>query len=154
MSTQVKAYQCLMDNRVINKRMISDPIILECRITEPFNVMDPEIFVEDVEGISGCNYFTIDRRKYFKSKITKVSNGMVRIKLHEDVLSTWMPYLSIKGKITNASQAASDYIDLDYLCEIPTKISRVAITNGYEEVLTDPAIIVQSPLPSEDNPNS
>lgn len=153
MSTQVKAYQCLMDNRVINKRMISNPIIVECRITQPFDVVNPEIFVEDINGISGCNYFTIDQRKYFKSGITKTSNGMVRIKLHEDVLSTWMPYLSIKGKITKASQLATEYIDLDYLCEVPTKISRIAITNSYEEVLTDPAIIVQSPLPCEDAPS-
>ena len=154
MSTQVKAYHTIMDNRVINKRMVSSPIITECRITDPFDVVNPEIFVEDIEGISGCNYFTIDQRKYFRSQVRKVSNGMVRIKLHEDVLSTWMPFVTVKGKITNATQAVSDHIDLDYLCEVPTKISRIAITNGYEEVLTDPAIIVQSPLPCEDKPST
>lgn len=154
MSMQVKGYAYADDPRVVNKRMTSQPIVLECRITDPSDVVNPVLFLTVADGIENCNYFTLGQRKYFKTGQTRMSNNMIKIRLHEDILSTWMPFVHVHGKILNATQNPHLEIDQGYLRDVDTKISRVRISNAYEEVTNYPAIIIQSPLPAEDKPST
>jgi len=155
MSIQVKAYHYFGDPRVINKHMApGEPLTIECRITDPTDVMNPVLLVSDANSIEKYNYFTLGQRKYFKTGVTKVHNKMLKIRLHEDVLSTWMPYMQIYGKITNASMIDKYFLDQNYMKDVDHKISRLRISNNYEEVKTDPAIIIQSPLPTQDKLSS
>lgn len=156
MSIQVKAYVYTGDPRVINKHMTGNPLELECRITDPMNIMDPELFVQNANNIENYNYFTIGQRKYFKVTATKTHNNLIRIKLHEDVLSSWMPHVTVYGKILNASKTVSDEIDQGYITDVDTKISRIAFHNDFTGSVGEsgdrPIIIIQCPLPTKDEP--
>lgn len=153
MAVRVKAYVYKDDNRVINKQMYGTAKVIECRVTDPQDIMNPELILNKVEGIENYNYFTVKNRKYFKTGLVEMNSNIVKIRLHEDVLSTWMPFVDVKGKILNATKTSNEYIDLGIPTEIDSKIVRLAIHNSYEEVTNDPAIIVQSPLPTTSDPN-
>ena len=153
MAIRVKAYKYDGDNRVINKQMATQATTIECRITDPQDIMNPELILEKINDINTLNYFTIGNRKYFKTGLVEMNNKMVKIRLHQDVLSTWMPFVNIKGKILNATKITNEYIDLGIPLEIYTKIVRVPIHSKYEELRSDPAIILQSPLPTTSDPN-
>lgn len=153
MAVQVKCYKYNDDPRVIDKSPTFVKSI-ECRIVEPFDVMDPTLIVDATDDISECNYFTVENRKYLKAGLVKTANKINRLKLHEDVLSTWMPRVWVVGTITHASQIVSEDVDQGYLTDVNRKISRIRISNGYEELTDDPMIIVQCPLPTITKPST
>lgn len=153
MAVQVKCYKYNDDPRVIDKSPTFVKSI-ECRVVDPFDVVDPTLLVDATDDISECNYFTVESRKYFKAGLVKTANKMNRLKLHEDILSTWMPRVWVVGTITNASQIISEDVDQGYLTDVNRKISRIRISNGYEELSDDPIIIIQCPLPTITKPST
>ena len=76
----------------------------------------------------------------------KESNRSLRITLHEDVLSTWLPRVYVIGEINNASKIVSENMKQDYDLDVNKKMSRIRISNAYEEITSNPITIVQSPL--------
>ena len=145
MAVEVKCCIYNGDPRIIDKK----PTLvksLECRFTDPIDMTNPLIFVEYSKEIERCNYFVINFRKYFKVKMIKESNRSLRITLHEDVLSTWLPRVYVIGEINNASKIVSENMIQDYDLDVNRKMSRIRISNAYEEITSNPITIVQSPL--------
>lgn len=145
MAVEVKCCIYNDDPRIIDKK----PTLvksLECRFTDPTDMTNPSIFVEHSKEIERCNYFVINFRKYFKVKMIKESNRSLRITLHEDVLSTWLPRVYVIGEINNASKIVSENMKQDYDLDVNRKMSRIRISNAYEEITSNPITIVQSPL--------
>ena len=147
MATEIKCAIYNGDLRVVNKKPTLVKSI-ECRITEPLDVLKPIILLNEDDDILKCNYFVIGHRKYFKVKLQRTPNKMLRIELNEDVISTWLPLVTIDGHITHASEIISENVEQDYLLDVNRIISRIVISNDYENVTSDPAIIAQCPLPS------
>ena len=147
MAVEVKCCVYLGDPRVIDKK----PTLVKsisCKITESTDNLDPVIYIAYDSDIEKCNYFVIGHKKYFKVKLTNESNIRCRIKLHEDVVSTWVPRVNIKGIIYNSQNYLLTDVDQGFVTEVKHKISRIKISNNYENVTNRPAIIVQSPLQS------
>lgn len=147
MAVQIKCCKYDGDPRVIDKSP-SLIITLEARIPEPFNVTDPELFLDNTTGVEDCNYFVINFRKYFKVSQKKVSNKMIRIKLHEDVISTWLPKVYVTGIIAHASEIVSDNVDQGYLTDVNRIISRVRFTTEHGPIRDNPLYVVQVARPS------
>lgn len=147
MAVEVKCAIYNGDPRVINKSTTLVKSVM-CKMTDPTDIMDPVIILNKDNSIVSCNYFVIGHRKYFKVREIRTSNNIIKIVLHQDVLSTWLPRVVIKGMIYNASETVSNDLVQDFVLESYRRISRVKISNEYEEVTSDPAIIVQSPLPT------
>ena len=145
MAVEVKCCIYNNDPRIIDKKPTLVKSI-ECRFTDPTDMTNPSIFVEYSKEIERCNYFVINFRKYFKVKMIKESNRSLRITLHEDVLSTWLPRVYVIGEINNASKIVSENMKQDYDLDVNRKISRIRISNAYEEITSNPITIVQSPL--------
>ena len=147
MAVEVKCCKYNGDPRVIDKKpeLIKT---LQCRMTEDQDVINPIIYVSNEDDIIDCNYFVIGFRKYFKIKDIRKAGNRIGIKLHEDVLSTWMPRVNVTGYILRASEIYSRGLKQDYEKLAMRKISRIRINNEYGEITSNPAIIVQSPLPS------
>lgn len=147
MAVEVKCCIYNGDVRVINKKPTEQKTI-NCRITEESDVVDPAIYINNEDDVSNCNYFVIGYRKYFKVGQSRVSGNRIRIRLHEDIISTWLPRVDVKGYISNASYIRSNDILQDYQLRVNRKISRLTFTNQYGEISNGhPAVIVQSPLP-------
>lgn len=147
MAIEVKCCVYLGDPRVIDKK----PTLvksLECKFTESTDNLDPIIFISYDKDIEKCNYFVIGHKKYFKVKLTNERSIRCRIKLHEDVISTWVPRVNIKGLIYNSQNYLLTDVDQGFVTEVKHRISRIKIPNNYGEVTSNPAIIVQSPLQS------
>lgn len=143
MAVQVKCAIYDGDPRVIDKQpTLKDT--LECRIVDPHNVVDPTLKLTRTDNIKNCNYFVIGFRKYFKTKEVNISNNIVLITLHEDVISTWLPRVHVKGIITTASEYVSENVEQDYLIEVDSHISRIAFSNNYIDLQGQPLIVVQS----------
>lgn len=147
MAVEVKCCKYNGDPRVINKKpeLIKT---LQCRMTEDQDVINQVIYVGNEGDIIDCNYFVIGFRKYFKVKDIRRAGNRIGIMLHEDVLSTWMPKVNVTGYISRASEIYSPGLNQDYEKLTMRKISRIRIDNGYGSITGNPAIIVQSPLPS------
>lgn len=147
MAVEVKCCKYNGDPRVINKKpeLIKT---LQCRMTDDQDVINQIIYVNNDSDIIDCNYFVIGFRKYFKVKDVRRAGNRIDIMLHEDVISTWMPKVNVKGYISRASEIYSPGLNQDYEKLTMRKISRIKINNEYSEILSNPAIIVQSPLPS------
>lgn len=147
MATEIKCAIYNDDLRVVNKKPTLVKSVV-CRITEPLDVLNPVILLNEDNDILKCNYFVIGHRKYFKVKLQRTPNKMLRIELNEDVISTWLPLVTIDGSITNASEIISENADQDYLLDVDRIISRIILGNNYENVTSEAAIIVQCPFPS------
>lgn len=147
MATEIKCAIYNGDVRVINKK----PILIKseiCRITNPLDILNPVIIINADDEILKCNYFVIGHRKYTKIKHVLTSNNILKIHLNEDVISTWIPRVTITGNITHATEIISNNIDQNYLLDVNRIISRIKISNDYENVTGDAAIIAQCPLPT------
>lgn len=146
MAVEVKCCNYNGDPRVIDKKpqLIKT---LECRITDPSEVVNPRILLTYTKEIERCNYFVIGFRKYFKETETKYNSRMIEISLHEDVLSTWMPRVYVIGIISNATEIVSEDVQQDYLLDAHRRISRIIAhgNNDGGDVLSDHVIVVQSP---------
>lgn len=152
MAVEVKCAVYRGDPRVIDKKpeLIKS---LECRIVKPFDIINPTIIIENDKNVENCNYFVIEKRKYFKAGEKKLGNKMLEIILHEDVLSTWMPKVFIVGAISNASEIVSENMKQNYPLDINTKISRILFANNkFNTVTNNPIVIVQSPQTSINEP--
>lgn len=147
MATEIKCAIYNGDLRVVNKKPTLVKSV-ECRITEPLDVLNPTIVLNEDDDILKCNYFVIGHRKYFKVKFHRTPNKMLKIELNEDVISTWLPLVTIDGHITHASEIISENVDQDYLLDVNRIISRIALSTNYGTVDSDPAIIAQCPFPS------
>lgn len=147
MAVEVKCCKYNGDPRVINKKpeLIKT---LQCRMTDDQDVINQVIYVNNDGDIIDCNYFVIGFRKYFKVKDIRKAGNRIGIMLHEDVISTWMPKVNVTGYISRASEIYSPGLNQDYEKLTMRKISRIRINNEYSEITSNPAIIVQSPLPS------
>ena len=148
MAVEIKCCKLAEDPRVINKTPIT-VASLECRIVNEQDTMNPVVYINNDNIIINCNYFVIGFRKYFKVKETRVSGNRIRLQLHQDVLSTWLPKVTIRGLVSKGCPIWDFNPDLhqDYTMEVKKRISRIKINNNYGEVTSKPAIIVQSPLP-------
>lgn len=147
MAIEVKCSVYNGDDRVIDKK----PTLLKtlsCKITNPQDILNPELLLLYDKVIDKSNYFVIGHRKYFKVKQVRQSANMVKLFLKEDVYSTWIPRCNIKGIINYASVIMSENTKQDYLIDENVNISRIKIGNNYEEVTSDPILIVQCPLPT------
>lgn len=147
MAVQVRCCIYNGDPRVINKTP-TEVISLNCRMTDDFDTIKPVIYISNELGVSDCNYFVIGFRKYFKVKDIRKAGKRIGIMLHEDILSTWMPKVNVKGYISRASEIYSPGLNQDYEKLTRRKISRIKINNEYGQITGNPAVIVQSPLPS------
>lgn len=148
MAVQVKCCIYNNDPRIIDKR----PTLiktLECRITDPMNMVDPIIFLEYSKEVEKCNYFVINFRKYFKVKLMKESNRSLRISLHEDVVSTWLPRVYVVGEIVNASKITSEDVEQKFLLNSNKHISRILANEFIGPVDDEPITIIQSPQPTK-----
>lgn len=146
MAVQVKCCIYNNDPRIIDKK----PTLiktLECRITDPTDMVNPSIFIEYSKEIEKCNYFVINFRKYFKVKLVKESNRSLRIYLHEDVLSTWLPRVYVIGEINNASKIISEDVEQKFLLNSNKHISRILANEFVGPPVKEPVTIIQSPQP-------
>lgn len=151
MGVQIKCCTYDDDPRIINKKPILVKTLI-CRITDPTDMINPVILINNVDGLEKCNYFVIGFRKYFKVGERKTNSRRLRLFLHEDVLSTWMPRIYVVGIISNASNVISGEIQQNFLLEAKKRVSRVKINNSYGELSKDPVVIVQSPQASVQKP--
>lgn len=153
MGVEVKCCVYNGDPRVIDKKPTLVKSIV-CRIPEPTNVVDTELLLTNTEDIERCNYFVIGFRKYFKDREIKTSSKMIRVMLHEDVISTWIPRVYIIGMISNASDIISKNVEQKYLLDSNKLVSRIAIRNGPGDVTNRHVIVVQSPQGWDNKPTS
>lgn len=61
-------------------------------LKESTSIIDPVIVIEgDLSAFTGCNYMQIETfgRSYFVNNIRSISNGLIEISAHVDVLSTY-----------------------------------------------------------------
>lgn len=61
-------------------------------LKESTSIIDPVIVIEgDLTAFTGCNYMRIETfgRSYFVNNIRSISNGLIEISAHVDVLSTY-----------------------------------------------------------------
>ena len=61
-------------------------------LKESTSIIDPVIVIEgDLTAFTGCNYMKIETfgRSYFVNNIRSISNGLIEISAHVDVLSTY-----------------------------------------------------------------
>ena len=151
MATEVKCAIYKGDPRVIDKKTTLVKS-LECRIVDPFNVVDPSIIITNDNSVENCNYFVIGFRKYFKVGEFKTSNKMLKIRLHEDVLSTWMPKVYVVGTISNASEIISENMKQDYPMDVNKRVCRIKIDNLYDQVRSKPIVVVQTSQPIINKP--
>lgn len=147
MAVNIKCARYDGDPRVIDKNTTLIKT-LTCRVYNEAEVVNPLIIVNNDSDVENCNYFTIGFRKYFKVKEYKINNKVLRIQLHEDVLSTWMPRVYVIGNITVASKLISENIPQKFFLDANKKISRISFQNDYGEITSEPIVIVQSPLSS------
>ena len=151
MATEVKCAVYEGDPRVIDKKTALVKS-LECRIVDPLDVVDPTIIITNDNSVENCNYFVIGFRKYFKVDEFKTANKMLRIRLHEDVLSTWLPKVFVVGTISNASEIISENMQQDYPKDVNKRVCRIKMTNAFDQVRTAPIIVVQTSQPRVDKP--
>lgn len=146
MAVQVKCCIYNNDPRIIDKKpnLIKT---LECRMTDPTDMVNPSIFIEYSKEVEKCNYFVINFRKYFKVKLVKESNRSLRIYLHEDVLSTWLPRVYVIGEINNASKIISEDVEQKFLLNSNKYISRILANEFVGPPIEEPVTIIQSPQP-------
>ena len=152
MAVQVKCAKYTGDPRVIDKKPTLMDTLL-CKITDPCDMFEPSILLTRTDKTKECNYFVIGFRKYFKVKEINESNNMVTIKLHEDVLSTWLPRCTVKGILNKISTDHTPYMDQGYPVETRYHLSRLKIINSYADLNNErPLIVVQSSSGREDKP--
>ena len=61
-------------------------------LKESTSIIDPLIVIEgDLSAFTGCNYMAVESfgRSYFVNNIRSISNGLIEISAHVDVLSTY-----------------------------------------------------------------
>lgn len=61
-------------------------------LKESTSIIDPVIVIEgDLSAFTGCNYMVVESfgRSYFVNNIRSISNGLIEISAHVDVLSTY-----------------------------------------------------------------
>lgn len=81
----------LSDNRKLDKE-INDITSLSGTFKSATSIIDPVIVVQaDLSTLKNCNYMTIEEfgRKYYVTNIRSISNDLVEISGHVDVLSTY-----------------------------------------------------------------
>lgn len=151
MATEVKCAIYKGDPRVIDKKTTLVKS-LECKIVDPFDVVNPTIIITNDNSVENCNYFVIGFRKYFKLDEFKTSNKMLKIRLHEDVLSTWLPKVYVVGTISNASEIISENMQQNYPMDVNKRVCRIKIDNAYDQVRNKPIIVVQTAQPTIKKP--
>ena len=151
MATEVKCAVYKGDPRVIDKKTTLVKS-LKCRIVDPLDIVNPTIIITNDKSVENCNYFVIGFRKYFKVDEFKTSNKMLQIRLHEDVLSTWMPKIYVVGTISNASEIISENMQQNYPMDVNKRVCRIKINNAYDQVRGNPIIVVQTPQPIVNKP--
>ena len=151
MATEIKCAVYEGDPRVIDKKTTLVKS-LERRIVDPLDVVNPTIIIPNDSSVENCNYFAIGFRKYFKVDEFKTANKMLRIRLHEDVLSTWLPKVFVVGTISNASEIISENMQQDYPKDVNKRVCRIKMTNAFSPVRTAPIIVVQTSQPRVDKP--
>ena len=91
MSFNIKLQSNTSDIRKLDKE-ISDILSLDGVLREQTSIIDPVIRVEaDLSDLTRCNYMTIDAfgRSYFITDIKSITDTIVEISGHVDVLSTY-----------------------------------------------------------------
>lgn len=91
MSFTITLQTNLSDIRKVSKS-ITDLMSLDGVLRERTSIIDPVIIVEaSLDDLKKCNYMTIDAfgRKYFVNDIRSVTDKLVEISGHVDVLSTY-----------------------------------------------------------------
>lgn len=81
----------LSDNRKLDKD-VATIMTVTGNFKNPTSILNPVIVIEaDLSALTKCNYMTIDTfgRKYFITDIRSISNNLVEITGHVDVLSTY-----------------------------------------------------------------
>ena len=81
----------LSDNRKLDKD-VSEIMTVTGSFKSATSILNPVIVIEaDLSELTNCNYMTIDTfgRKYFITDIRSISNDLVEITGHVDVLSTY-----------------------------------------------------------------
>ena len=151
MATEVKCAVYKGDPRVIDKKTTLVKS-LKCRIVDPLDIVNPTIIITNDKSVENCNYFVIGFRKYFKVDEFKTSNKMLQIRLHEDVLSTWMPKVYVVGAVSNASEIISENMQQNYPMDVNKRVCRIKINNAYDQVRGKPIIVVQTPQPIVNKP--
>ena len=151
MATEVKCAVYKGDPRVIDKKTTLVKS-LKCRIVDPLDIVNPTIIITNDKSVENCNHFVIGFRKYFKVDEFKTSNKMLQIRLHEDVLSTWMPKVYVVGTISNASEIISENMQQNYPMDVNKRVCRIKINNAYDQVRSNPIIVVQTPQPIVNKP--
>ena len=151
MATEVKCAIYKGDPRVIDKKTILVKS-LKCKIVDPLDIVNPTIIITNDNSVENCNYFVIGFRKYFKLDEFKTSNKMLKIRLHEDVLSTWMPKVYVVGTISNASEIISENMNQNYPMDVNKRVCRIKIDNAYDQVRSKPIIVVQTSHPIINKP--
>ena len=146
MATEVKCAIYKGDPRVIDKKTILVKS-LKCKIVDPLDIVNPTIIITNDNSVENCNYFVIGFRKYFKLDEFKTSNKMLKIRLHEDVLSTWLPRVYVVGTISNASEIISENMHQNYPMDVNKRVCRIKIDNAYDQVRSKPIIVVQTSQP-------
>lgn len=151
MATEIKCAIYEGDPRVIDKKtkLIKS---LECKIVDPLDVVDPTIIITNDESVEKCNYFVIGFRKYFKVDEFKTPNKMLKIRLHEDILSTWLPKVNVVGTISSASEIISENMLQDYPMDVNKRVCRIKINNAFDQVRSKPIIVVQTAQPTINKP--
>lgn len=77
-------------NRIVKD--VQSIITLYGELKQETSIIDPEFIIAgDLDDFTWCNYCTIGefRRSYFVRDITSVRNGLVRLRCHVDVLSSF-----------------------------------------------------------------
>ena len=91
MSFNIKLQTNFSDIRKVSKD-ITDILSLDGVLRDGTSIIDPVIVVEaSLDSLKKCNYMTIDAfaRKYFVTDIRSITDKLVQITGHVDVLSTY-----------------------------------------------------------------
>lgn len=101
----------------VNKldKTITDIRTYNGTLKDQTSILDPVIVFEaSLSELTGCNYMTIDSfgRSYFVTDIRSISNSLVQITAHVDVLSTYkQQILSNKAVVARNENRWNLYVD-------------------------------------------
>lgn len=107
-------YNTMDDNNILNKTLIDEKHILEIRLKQPVDIINPNIILRN-DGFLLYNYAYIPefQRYYFIENITNKNKDTFEILLKVDVLMSFKDDILLsKGYIVNDS-LGNKYLDLD-----------------------------------------
>lgn len=111
MSFSIKAQTNNSEPITVDKEL-TDITTLTGTLREQTSIIDPVFVVEaDITDLIECNYLTVDSfgRSYFVNNIESISNGLVALSCHVDVLSSFKDAIRANKGIVRRAESSSAY---------------------------------------------